>query len=160
MNFLTGSMNRPTRDDYFLYQAVVASLRYTCPRRSVGCVLVDHRFHVLSTGYNGVPRGMPHCIDSPCRAAGATSGAALDECEATHAEANALLQCPDVDTIWTAYCTTSPCIHCVKLLLNTTCERIVFIEPYSDNRPMNRWLSAGKEWIHREPPTIVLCPRK
>lgn len=139
---------RPSKDEYFLCQAKLVATRGTCVRRQVGCILVDERGHVLSTGYNGPPAGMEHCIDSPCDGATCPPGEGLDKCEAVHAEQNALLQCPDVYKIHTAYVTTSPCIHCVKLLMNTSCQRIVFLEKYSHSEPKNLWLEADGEWIH------------
>lgn len=128
--------------------ARLVSERSTCARRQVGCVLVDSHRHVLATGYNGVPAGWRHCTDHPCPGAGGASGEQLDLCEAIHAEQNALLQCEDVQTIWTAYCTDSPCITCVKLLLNTACRRIVFIRPYPHGRSETMWTQAGREWTH------------
>jgi dCMP deaminase len=77
---------------------------------------------------------------------GFASGQGLDACEAIHAEQNALLQCRDVHLIKTCYLTLSPCITCVKLLLNTSCERIVFIEEYVDARPKDLWEAAGRTW--------------
>lgn len=153
---------RPTSDTYFLNMATVVATRATCLRRAVGCVLVDQDKHVLSTGYNGRAAGLPHCNNgallSPgggkpvetiypnaCRGACAASGTHLDECEAIHAEQNALLQCPDVRGILTCYCTTAPCIHCVKLLLNTGCRRIVFRDPYPSNGEAI-WTAAGRRW--------------
>jgi dCMP deaminase len=53
--------NRPNVDAYFLALASLIATRSTCLRRSVGCVLVDERNHVLATGYNGVAPGRPHC---------------------------------------------------------------------------------------------------
>ena len=84
----------------------------------------------MSTGFNGVPRGMTHCTESPCAGAGLPSGTGLDLCASTHGEANALLQCPDVERVHTCYSTTEPCVHCAKLLMNTSCERVLYIEPY------------------------------
>lgn len=52
---------RLERDEYFLQMAELVARRGTCFRRQVGCVLVNHRGHVLATGYNGVAAGMPHC---------------------------------------------------------------------------------------------------
>lgn len=52
---------RISRDEWGLRLAEVTALRGTCLRRQVGCVLVDYGGRVLATGYNGVPRGMPHC---------------------------------------------------------------------------------------------------
>lgn len=139
---------RPTKDEYFLKMAELVSMRATCSRRNVGCVLVDSRAHVLSTGYNGPASGQPHCIDIPCKGAACKSGTGLELCEAIHAEANALLQCPDVYRIETAYCTDSPCIHCVKLLLNTSCKSIVFLREYPHNESEYIWVKSGKLWKH------------
>lgn len=125
-------MSRPTRDQWLLEVAHVTSKRATCARRKVGCVLADEQGRILSTGYNGPPRGFPHCTqENPCSGANAPSGQNLDLCEAVHAEQNALLQCPSADKVYTCYVTTSPCVTCVKLLLNTGCQRIVFANPYA-----------------------------
>lgn len=82
-----------------------------------------------------------------CPGANLPSGQGLDKCQALHAEQNALLQCRDVYQIDTAYVTTSPCITCTKLFLNTSCRRIVFLEeyPHSDSKQM--WESSGREWF-------------
>jgi len=123
-------MSRPSHDEYFLEMAKLAATRSTCARRQVGCVLVNKRNHVLATGYNGVAAGVPHCIETPCAGATAASGESLDLCQAIHAEANALLQCKDVFEIETVYCTASPCVHCTKLLMNTSARVLVFDEVY------------------------------
>jgi dCMP deaminase len=132
-------IKRPEPDEYFLRMALLVATRSTCPRRSVGCVLVDKHNHILATGYNGVPKGVVHCLDVPCRGADQKSGEGLDLCEATHAEQNALLQCSDTQAIERVYTTTSPCIHCVKLILNTGAKEIVFLESYTDSRPEDIW---------------------
>ena len=136
---------RPSSDEYFLAMAALVSLRATCRRRRVGCVLVDRHKHVLATGYNGVARGVAHCIDTACPGAGLPSGRGLDLCEAIHAEQNALLQCRDAKEIETAYITASPCITCIKLFMNTGCKRIVFLEEYPHAAARNLWKG---EWIH------------
>lgn len=130
---------RMSVDEYFLRMATLAAKRGTCIRRQVGCVLVNKKNHVLATGYNGTPRGFPHCIDSPCEGAKYESGKGLNKCLSTHAEQNALLQCHNVEEIYTAYVTASPCIHCVKLLLNTSCKHIVFLEEYPDDDSKRLW---------------------
>lgn len=154
---------RPTRDQWGLQLAAVTAQRATCCRRQVGCVLVNARGHVLATGYNGRAAGLPHCneetLDSygqgfkvhACAAAAAPSGTQLDGCEAIHAEQNALLQCRDVHAIHTAYVTASPCVTCVKLLLNTSCERVVFLEEYSHVAAKELWAKGRRElgtWLH------------
>lgn len=160
---------RPSRHQWAMDLAVLTGKRSTCCRRQVGCVLLNSRGHVLATGYNGVAAGLPHCnevdpviwninktspIDDPkqmypqaCAAAFAPSGTQLDGCQAIHAEQNAMLQCKDVYQIHTVYVTASPCITCTKLLLNTSCERIVFLEEYPHNEARELWQSAGLDWL-------------
>lgn len=163
---------RPSKDQWAIELALVTSRRATCLRRQVGCVLVNARGHVLATGYNGVAAGQPHCsetqpikkfvermgmqqawedhevVEHPhaCSAAFAVSGTNLDGCQAIHAEQNALLQCRDVYSIHTCYVTASPCITCVKLLLNTSCEKIVFTEEYPHKAAQELWVQAGRVW--------------
>ena len=141
-------MNRPDIDTYYILMSLLASTRGTCPRRQVGCVLVDNKRRVLSIGYNGTPPGFPHCSDAPCAGAKYKTGKGLDKCEATHAEQSALIACKDMNAIHSAYVTASPCIHCIKLLLQTGCQRIVFHEEYPAELSKKMWLEAGREWIH------------
>ena len=155
-------MPRLTRDQWAMQMAQLTGRRSTCLRREVGCVLLNERGHVLSTGYNGVAAGMPHCnelvldavaiMDPPypyaCPGAQAPSGTNLDGCNALHAEQNALLQCKDPWSIHTAYVTASPCMTCTKLLLNTSCQRVVFLEPYPHSATQDLWESAGRLWEH------------
>lgn len=161
---------RTSRDGWAMEMAVVTAKRSTCLRRHVGCVLLNKRGHVLSTGYNGVAAGMPHCNErqlisadfqpSPkdsttlipqkvveiyphaCEGAKAESGKDLDLCQAIHAEQNALLQCRDVWEIDTCYVTTSPCITCVKLLLNTSCRNIIYYEEYTHLEAKRLWIES------------------
>jgi len=142
-------MARIDSDTYFLRMAALVATRGTCARRQVGCVLVNARKHVIATGYNGVAAGLVHCIDEPCPGAGLPSGTGLDACQSIHGEQNALLQCHDVNQIDTCYVTHSPCIHCVKLLMNTSTKRIVFIEEYAHNSQSKElWQKTGRVWLH------------
>ena len=149
--------------------ARVTARRATCLRRAVGCVLLDADGFILSTGYNGVAAGQPHCnkmtLDVPtgnaitmdpgrhqefayaCPGAFALSGTNLDGCHAIHAEQNALLRCADVRSIHAAYVTASPCMTCVKLLMNTSCQIIYFDQPYPHNDAADLWRSMGRQWI-------------
>ncbi len=149
-------MIRQTFDEWALELARLVAKRSTCYRRAVGAVLVNVRHHIIATGYNGRPSKMPHCNEfitgqgHPhwCAGANLPSGTGLDACEAIHAEQNALLQCKDVYDIATCYTTTSPCVTCTKLLLNTSCQRIVFNNPYSQPDAFRLWSQAGREWVH------------
>jgi len=147
---------RPSKDEWAMSLALVTSQRSTCFRRQVGCVLLNTRGHVLATGYNGVASGLSHCnmhdpfdelgFPHACAGAMAPSGTNLDACQAIHAEQNALLQCKDVYDIHTCYVTASPCMTCAKLLLNTGCQRIVFVEEYPHQEAKVLWESAGRAW--------------
>ena len=104
--------------------------RATCDRKHVGAVVVRDRT-ILSTGYNGSIRGMPHCDEV---------GHMMESghCVATvHAEANAILQAAKngvrIDGA-TLYTTASPCWPCFKLIANSGCVRIVYGEFYRDPR--------------------------
>ena len=142
------ALPRPTNDEYYTAMVSLVASRGTCARRSVGCILVDKTNRVLSTGFNGVAPGMAHCVDFPCEAAGAPSGSSLHLCRASHAEQAALLHCSDVMKIATAYVTTSPCNDCTKLLLMTSCQRIVFLDEYPHAMAKIWWLEARREWFH------------
>lgn len=164
---------RDTKLEWALQMASVTARRSTCLRRHVGAILLDAQYRVLSTGYNGVAKGLPHCNEPrdfstsvngivncmvgatsgyphACPGALSPSGANLDGCEAIHAEQNALLQCPAVDRIHTCVTTTSPCMTCVKLLMNTGCVRIVFLEPYAHTDAAALWRRSdpNRQWTH------------
>lgn len=158
---------RPSIDRYFIDMSRLVASRSTCVRRAVGCVLVDRRNHVLATGYNGVPAGQPHCNDvdvaagvvyfpHACAGAGARSGQNLDACHAVHAEQNAVLQCPDAYAIKRAYVTAFPCPSCTKLLLNTSCEEIVYDQEYGDDAGRLLWIASGRlaRAFDGEPPML------
>ena len=141
--------SRISKDQMWLQVAHTIAKRGTCARRQVGCVFVDAHGRVMSTGYNGVASGEPHCIDSPCSGAHAPSGTALSECQSIHAEENALEQCKDTKQLHTIYCTAAPCFdRCLRKLLNTSAKRIVFSEDYpGSEKSKERWEASGREWI-------------
>lgn len=114
-------MERLGEHDFYMGMAFLCAARSTCSMRQVGAVFLNNHRHVIATGYNGTPKGFDHCIDSPCEGFGD-----ITTCQAVHAEQNALLQCRDVMEIEIAYITTFPCLSCIKLLLNTSCKKIVY----------------------------------
>ena len=119
---------RPGWDEYFMEIARTVATRATCPRATVGCVLTRER-RILTTGYNGAPRGVAHCTEIGCSVLN-------DHCQrATHAEANAVVQGAlhgvSLDGA-TAYCTHEPCINCSKLLISAGVVKIVYKDAYPD----------------------------
>jgi len=119
---------RPSRDEYFAGLARAAAQMSTCPRLHVGAVIVKDR-HIISTGYNGAPRGLPHCDDVGCELV-------HNHCIRTvHAEANALISAGFERTNGaTLYVTHSPCYNCVKLIINAGIKRVVFVDTYGANK--------------------------
>lgn len=111
----------------------------SCHSRKVGCILVDSYGYIRATGYNGPPRNMGDC---PCLTR--VSGEQLDLCPAVHAEQNAILQCHDVMQLRYCITTTKPCRHCIKMLLNTSVQEIIYLEEYPHEGVTELWESAGK----------------
>jgi dCMP deaminase len=141
---MTEAAPRASWDQYFMNIAQVVATRSTCPRKYVGAVIVRNRT-ILSTGYNGSIRGMPHCSDV---------GHMMEEghCVATiHAEANAIIQAArNGVTIEGAdvYVTASPCWNCFKQIANAGVRRIVYGEFYRDSRIFDVASHIGIELLH------------
>jgi len=128
-------------DQYFMKIAVQVATRSTCDRKHVGAVIVRDKT-ILSTGYNGSVRGMPHCDDV---------GHMMEDshCVATvHAEANAIIQAAKNGTAIDGadiYVTASPCWNCFKLIANSGIKRVFYLEFYRDERVLEVAGMAGIE---------------
>ncbi|MCC6808474.1 MAG: cytidine/deoxycytidylate deaminase family protein [Deltaproteobacteria bacterium] len=136
--------HRASWDDYFMNIAKVVSSRATCPRKSVGAVIVRDKV-ILSTGYNGSLRGMPHCNDVGCMIENG-------HCVATvHAEQNAILHAArhgvNIDGA-TCYVTASPCWNCFKSIANSGLVRVVYGEFYRDERIFDVSKKIGIDLLH------------
>lgn len=135
--------HRPSWDDYFMRIAKEVATRATCPRRSVGAVIVLDR-RILTTGYNGAPRGLAHCTEVGCKMVNGHCQRAL------HAEQNAILQAAlnGVSTRGaTVYVTCQPCNICAKMLINAGIVRVVFEGDYPDPFAMELFCEAGTELL-------------
>ena len=130
-----GSASRPTWDQYFMTITAQVAERSTCVRAKVGAVIVRDR-SILATGYNGAPAGMPHCLDIGCLIyTSQTPGGDVEEnCFRTiHAEIYAIAQAArngnHIDGA-DIYVTHTPCIHCLKTLVNTGVRRVFYGKAY------------------------------
>lgn len=126
---------RPSWDHYFMNLAQVASTRSNCIKRKVGAVVALDR-RVVSTGYNGTPRGVRNCNEGGCPrcAAGAETGTRLDECLCSHAEENVITQAAYHGVSLrnsTVYTTLFPCLICAKLIINSGVREVVYEAPFS-----------------------------
>jgi len=126
---------RPSWHQYFLTITHQVAERSTCTRAKVGAVIVRDK-NILATGYNGSPAGLPHCTELGCLiyTSRTPTGEIEENCFRTiHAEINAIAQAAkngasirDADI----YITHTPCIHCLKVLINTGIRRIFYERDY------------------------------
>jgi len=149
--------SRPSWDEYFMRIAKEVATRATCPRRSVGAVIVLDR-RILTTGYNGAPHGLAHCTEVGCKIVDGHCQRAL------HAEQNAILQAAlnGVSTRGaTVYVTCQPCNACAKMLINAGIVRVVFEGDYPDPFAMELFEEAGIELVRlRDGVAGVIFPGK
>ncbi len=140
---------RPTVDEYFMEIAEVVAKRSTCLRNHVGAVIVRDK-RILSTGYNGAPRNLEHCLDIGCmrEQQNIASGTRHEICRAVHAEQNAIIQSAlhgvSIEDA-TLYCTHQPCILCAKMIINSKIRRVVFTNNYPDTEALRFFENAGVE---------------
>ena len=125
---------RPSWDEYFMNIAHVTSSRSNCKRRHVGAVIVKNN-RIVSTGYNGTPRGITNCFEGGCPRcnSNAATGERLDECYCCHAEENAIVQAAYHGVSVrdsTMYTTSSPCLLCTKMIINAGIKEVVYHKTY------------------------------
>ncbi len=124
----TKRSKRPSWDEYFLRQADVVAERGTCPRLKVGAVIVREK-NIVSSGYNGAPRGIDHCIDVGCRLVNG-------HCKrVNHAESNAVINAAYIGVSTkgaTLYTRFLPCDDCAKDIINAGIIRVVYREVYKN----------------------------
>lgn len=146
-------MSRPDWDEYFLRITREVMRRSTCLRRPVGAVLVREK-HILATGYNGAPRGLPHCAEVGCvrDRNNVPAGQRHELCRGLHAEMNAIIQAAyhgiraEGSTL---YATTHPCSLCAKMIINVGVQKVVVEDDYPDDLSKQMFREAEIEVIVR-----------
>jgi dCMP deaminase len=134
---------RPSWNEYFMNIAHEVAKRSTCDRAQVGAVIVRDK-RILTTGYNGSPRGLPHCSEVGCL---------MDNghCVRTlHAEQNAIIVAALHGVITagaTIYVTHQPCFICAKTIINAGISEIVYDKEYQDDRSIDFLEQAGVNLI-------------
>ncbi|MFV1950849.1 MAG: deaminase [Nitrospinota bacterium] len=128
---------RPTWDEYFMRIAKVVSSRSNCMKRRVASVIVKDR-RIVSTGYNGTPRGTKNCNEGGCPRCNsyAKPGTRLEECLCSHGEENAIVQAAYHGISIkgaTIYTTFAPCLMCTKMIINSGMVEVV----YNIDYPLN-----------------------
>ena len=146
---------RTSKDDYYLGIADSVLNRSTCLRRKYGAIIVKAD-EIISTGYNGAPRGVTHCDEAGClrETLGIASGCRHEICRGSHAEINAIAQAAAAGTStadsW-LYCTHEPCVYCTKALINAGCRKVFFLHPYPDELARAIMAESGVECVHVDP---------
>ena len=130
-------IQRPSWDEYFMNIAKVVASRSNCMKRKVAAIIVRDK-RVVSTGYNGTPRGTRNCNEGGCPRCNnlAASGTALDECLCSHGEENAIVQASYhgvslKDAI--IYTTFAPCLQCSKMIINSGIREVIYNMDYPLN---------------------------
>ena len=148
---MSGKDDRPSWETYFMDIAALVAKRSTCLRRSVGSVIVKNK-RILSTGYNGAPTDIRHCIETGClrEKLNVASGERHELCRGIHAEQNAIIQAAfhgvsikDAEL----FCTNLPCSICAKMIINAGIKRIYFQSGYTDPMSEEMLSEAGVEVI-------------
>ncbi len=138
---------RPTWDFYFMEIAKIVSMRSTCKRRNVGAVAVKDK-RILSTGYNGAPIGLEHCIDLGClrEKMNIASGERHELCRGLHAEQNAIIQAAYHGVSINGadiYSTHLPCSICMKMIINSGIKKVYYLDGYSDDLSLELVRESG-----------------
>ncbi|MEI6494483.1 MAG: cytidine/deoxycytidylate deaminase family protein, partial [bacterium] len=126
---------RPTWDEYFMKITEVVGERSTCDRGRVGSVIARNK-QILTTGYSGAPKGLPHCDEVGHEMSSVThpDGTTSQHCvRTTHAEQNAIVQAAKIGTPIegaTVYCKITPCAACAKMIINAGIKRVVCAKKY------------------------------
>ncbi len=140
---------RPSWETYFMDIAEFVAKRSTCLRRLVGAVIVKDK-RVLTTGYNGAPTGITHCIETGClrEKLNVPSGERHELCRGCHAEQNAIIQAAyhGVSIKGSVlFCTNFPCSICAKMIINAGIVNIYYKSGYTDSTSENILKEAGIE---------------
>jgi dCMP deaminase len=147
--------NRPSWDTYFMNITNLVAERSTCLRRAVGAVLVKDK-RILSTGYNGAPANLKHCLEVGClrEQLGVESGKMHELCRGIHAEQNAIIQAAyhGVSVKGAAiYCTNQPCSICARMIINAGIVKIYYQSGYADSLAKELLAEAHIELEQIEP---------
>ncbi len=129
------TVDRPSWDEYFMGIAKMAATRSNCIKRKVAAVIMRDK-RIISTGYNGTPRGTRNCNEGGCARCNnfGQSGQGLEECLCSHAEENAIVQASYHGIAianGTLYSTFSPCLLCAKMIINAGLKEVVYSSEYS-----------------------------
>lgn len=151
---------RVSKDNYYLDIAQTVSERCTCLRRRYGAIIVKNDT-ILSTGYNGAPRGRKNCIDlNYCmrNKLNIPRGERYEMCRSVHSEANAIINAPRDQMLGsTLYMVcvdpmdgkvvpgSNSCMMCKRMIINAGIERVVIRDTATEYR-----IIEVQDWIEND----------
>ena len=143
--------DRPSWEAYFMDITYLVAKRSTCLRRAVGAIVVKDK-RVLSTGYNGAPTGIKHCLETGClrEKLNIASGENHELCRGIHAEQNAIIQAAYHGVSIkgaSLFCTNLPCSICAKMIINAGIRRICYASGYADSMSEEMLKEAGVDIV-------------
>jgi dCMP deaminase len=150
---LLKEIQRPSWDEYFMDIAKVVASRSNCMKRKVAAIIVRDK-RVVSTGYNGTPRGTRNCNEGGCPRCNslAASGTALDECLCSHGEENAIVQASYHGVSLkdgVIYTTFAPCLQCAKMIINSGIREVIYNMDYPLNDSAFRLFQQAGVFIRK-----------
>ncbi len=142
---------RPSWEAYFMDITFLVAKRSTCLRRAVGAIIVKDK-RILSTGYNGAPTGIRHCLETGClrEKLNIASGENHELCRGIHAEQNAIIQAAYHGVSIkgaSLFCTNLPCSICAKMIINAGISRICYASGYADSMSQEMLKEAGVDTV-------------
>ena len=146
--------SRPSWEAYFMDITFLVAKRSTCLRRAVGALIVKDK-RILSTGYNGAPTDIKHCIETGCirEKLNVASGENHELCRGIHAEQNAIIPAAYHGVSIkdaSLYCTNLPCSICAKMIINAGIQTIYYLSGYADGMSKEMLDEAGVDVLQIE----------
>ena len=163
-------MGRIDKENYYLDIAQTVAGRSTCLRRCYGAILVKSD-EIISTGYNGAPRGRRNCVDlNYCtrEALNIPSGERYELCRSVHAEANAIISAARRETLGaTLYMAcvepesgalipgSTSCSMCRRLIINAGIQRVVIRDTKAEYNVVH-----VEDWVREDDSLPTIPPRQ
>lgn len=159
--------HKPSWNAYWIKMCHLVASRGSCSRRQIGAVIVSDDNILLSSGYNGTPRGVKNCNEGGCarcnNQGAAQSGTNLGECLCVHGEENAIVQAARQGiaikgaTLYTSFC---PCSYCAKSIVNAGIKKVFFDEAYAMDDVTKALFSEAEVQIYHYTHQEVQAPKQ
>lgn len=155
----SNEIGRPGLEEYYMSLAFAVAARATCLNRAVGSVLVTpDNGSIMATGYNGVPKGKPHCLTCRRREEGYGPGEGLHRSRAEHAERSVINQAGKYGREIEGgilYVTDMPCSECTKGIIGVGIKKVYYCNKYPGSEAEIELKSAGIELIQLDKKKVI-----